>query len=430
MTATATATDAQLIVVGGSLGGLMAANVLHRAGWRVTVLEKAAGSLDGRGAGIVTHSGLRTALRAAGVRVDDDLGENLGVRVAARVALAADGTVQARTEHQQVLTSWSRLYALLIDALPAGCLQCASAVAAVAQTADGAQVVCDDGRVFTGALVIASDGIRSTVRTQLAPQARAGYAGYVGWRGVTDEAALSAHTRATLFDHFGFGLAPAEQMIGYPVAGTGNSTVPGERRYNFVWYRPADEKHELARLLTDADGVLHPHGIPPHKVDPREVAGMREAAHALLAPQWAEVVDRCAQPFLQPIHDLVSERIAFGRVALMGDAAFVARPHVGMGVTKAGEDALALAAALARHGATAQALQAYEAVRLASGRAVVERGRRLGAYLEARAHGQSAQRNAIEVLNETAVDLADGGATPCTGSFLPSPIDRAVAHST
>ena len=418
--------DAQIIVVGGSLGGLMAAGVLHRAGWRVTVLEKAAGSLDGRGAGIVTHRGLFDALRAAGARVDD----TLGVRVASRVALAADGTVEARTEHAQVLTSWSRLYALLCDALPAGCLRSGSAVAAVAQDAGGVQVTCDDGRVFAGALVIASDGIRSTVRAQLAPQARAEYAGYVAWRGVTDEAVLSAHTRATLFDHFGFGLPPGEQMIGYPVAGPGNSTAPGERRYNFVWYRPADEKHELARLLTDADGVLHPHGIPPHKVDPREAAGMREAAHALLAPQWAEVVDRCAQPFLQPIHDLVSERIAFGRVALMGDAAFVARPHVGMGVTKAGADALALTDALARHGATAQALQAYEAARLASGRAVVERGRQLGAYLEARAHGQAAQRSAIEVLNETAVDLADGGATPGTASFLPSPIDRAVAHST
>ncbi len=426
--------DAHILVVGGSLGGLMAANVLHRAGWRVSVLEKAAGSLDGRGAGIVTHRALLGALRAAGVQVD----ATLGVRVATRVALAADGTVQARTERPQVLTSWSRLYALLRDALPAGCLHGASAVASVAQDADGVQVTCDDGRVFAGALVIASDGIRSTVRAQFAPQARAGYAGYVAWRGVTDEAALSAHTRATLFEHFGFGLPPGEQMIGYPVAGPGNSsasgpgnsTAPGERRYNFVWYRPADEQCELPRLLTDADGVLHAHGIAPHKVHPREVAAMREAAHALLAPQWAEVVDRCEQPFLQPIYDLASERIAFGRVALMGDAAFVARPHAGMGVTKAGEDALALADALSRHGATAQALQVYQAARLASGRAVVERGRRLGAYLEARANGQPAQRSAIEVLNETAVDLADGCEPAVAASFPPPQIDRAIAHPT
>jgi 2-polyprenyl-6-methoxyphenol hydroxylase-like FAD-dependent oxidoreductase len=102
-------------------------------------------------------------------------------------------------------------------------------------------------------------------------------------------------------------------------------------------------------------------------------------------------------------------------VALMGDAAFVARPHVGMGVTKAGEDALALAEAVARHGATPAALLAYEAMRLAPGHAVVERGRRLGAYLQARAQdaGQPAHdrtrcasRDALSVLRDTAIDLS------------------------
>ena len=47
--------SSHVLVAGGSLGGLMAANMLHRAGHKVTVLEKAMGSLDGRGAGIVTH---------------------------------------------------------------------------------------------------------------------------------------------------------------------------------------------------------------------------------------------------------------------------------------------------------------------------------------------------------------------------------------
>lgn len=410
-------TGARILVVGGSLGGLMAANVLHRAGWRVTLLEKAAGSLDGRGAGIVTHSGLMTALRAAGVSVDD----SLGVHVASRVALAADGEREAWADYPQLLTSWSRLYALLAAALPAYCLQRGCAVTAVQERADGVHAMCEDGRVFSAELLVASDGIRSTLRQQLAPVVRVEYAGYVAWRGVTDEAALSGGTRATLFEHFGFGLPAGEQIIGYPVAGLGNSTAPGQRRYNFVWYRPAHEANELPRLLTDADGVLHAQGIAPHKVHADEVARMRAAAHALLAPQWAEVLDRCEQPFLQPIHDLQSERIAFGRVALMGDAAFVARPHVGMGVTKAGEDALALADALARCGATPRAWQDYESQRLAPGRAVVERGRRLGAYLQARAHGRAAQRDPSDVLNETAID-------PARPTASCKPINRAVAH--
>ena len=67
----------------------------------------------------------------------------------------------------------------------------------------------------------------------------------------------------------------------------------------------------------------------------------------MLAPQFDEMVSLCEQPFLQPIYDLEVPRMAFGRVALAGDAAFVARPHIGAGVAKAADDALALADALA-----------------------------------------------------------------------------------
>ena len=57
---------AKIIVVGGSLGGLLVANMLCRTGHEVTVLEKALVSLDGRGAGIVTHSLLVAAMERCG----------------------------------------------------------------------------------------------------------------------------------------------------------------------------------------------------------------------------------------------------------------------------------------------------------------------------------------------------------------------------
>lgn len=392
----------RILVVGGSLGGLFAANVLLRAGHDVQLLEKADASLDGRGAGIVTHRGLLDALRAAGAVVDD----TLGVPVTARVALDVDGSTVERIEHPQVLTSWSRLYALLRAALPAERHLGGHEAVEVTQAADGVQLRCRGGRSFDADLLVASDGIRSAVRGQLAPAVQPQYAGYIAWRGVCDEAVLSRHTRETLFDHFGFGLPDGEQIIGYPVAGAGNATQRGQRRYNFVWYRPAIDPDELRALMTDADGMHHPGGIAPNRVSWRQVARMREAARARLAPQWAEVIEKTAQPFLQPIHDLMSERIAFDRVALMGDAAFVARPHVGMGVTKAGDDALALARALASTDTVAAALQAYEAERLAPGRAVVERARRLGAYMQATATPGLVVRDTLGVLNETAIDLA------------------------
>lgn len=398
---------ARILIVGGSLGGLMAANLLHRAGHQVQVLERSARSLDGRGAGIVTHASLLEALKACGTVLDD----TLGVPVAARVVLDVHGEAQCRWSYPQLLTSWGRLYALLRAALPDALHRFGAPVASVAQDGNAVAAQLVGGEELKADLLIACDGIRSTVRAQLAPAVQPVYAGYVAWRGVCDEASLSRHTRDTLFDHFGFGLPDGEQMIGYPVAGEDNRTEPGRRRWNFVWYRPAAAGAELEALMTDADGQHYPDGIAPQQVSWRQIAAMRQDARALLAPQFAEIVEKTAVPFLQPIYDLTSRQLAFGRIALLGDAAFVARPHVGMGVTKAADDAMTLAQALATGGAGAQALEEYERLRLAPSAVVVERGRQLGGYLEARQRG-TATRDAGSVMRQTAIDPSLFGTHP------------------
>jgi 2-polyprenyl-6-methoxyphenol hydroxylase-like FAD-dependent oxidoreductase len=391
-----------VIIVGGSLGGLMAANCLLRAGFKVLVLERSPVALDGRGAGIVTHSKLLSVLERCGVVVD----ESLGVKVDTRVVLAEDGAELARESYSQILTSWGRLYNLLMGALPTENYVLNAGVTQVASFGSHSVVRCTNGQTYNAALTIAADGIRSAVRAQLAPEIKPIYAGYVAWRGVCEEASLSTHTLQTLFAHFGFGLPDHEQMLGYPVAGPGNDTRVGKRCYNFVWYRPALGE-TLKHLMTDADGNEysneHGGGIPPQKVSWRELAAVREAAARLLAPQFAEILQKTAQPFLQPIFDLCSTKMAFDRVAIMGDAAFVARPHVGMGVTKAAEDADALTDAILAYGLGPQSVKAFEDARLKPATAVVERGRQLGAYME---HNADMARSAQKVMNETAVDLA------------------------
>ena len=203
------------------------------------------------------------------------------------------------------------------------------------------------------------------MRAQFLPRATPEYAGYLAWRGLADENAVSAETRRVLSDRMGFCLPPGEQMLTYLVAGRNNSTQPGERRFNFVWYRPAHEQTELRELFTDAQGRYYEQNIPPDRIRPQVIADMHATAARLLAPVFVDVIKATSEPLFQPIYDLQSADLAFGRVALLGDAAFVARPHVGLGVTKAAGDAALLADALAAQaGDVPGALQTYAAKRL------------------------------------------------------------------
>lgn len=398
----------QAIVIGGSMGGLFAANLLYRAGWDVHVYERGAEELEGRGAGIVTHPELLDSLAAAGVRVDD----SIGVRVHERVALNRDGSIAARTRQPQILTAWARLYHVLRAAFPAERYHGGMQFASFEQDASGVTAVFANGRQVHAHVLIAADGFRSTVRALLLPQARPRYSGYVAWRGLVEESALSERIRKDVFPYFAFGLPPREQFVGYPVAGSNHATEPGQRRYNFVWYRPAAEHAQLQDLLTDASGKVWTDGIPPPLIRPAVLQQARQAAREVLAPQLAELVASTQGLFFQPIFDLESDALAFGRVCLLGDAAFVARPHCGMGVTKAAGDARELAAALEQAKDVAAGLKQYERRRLEFGRFIVGHARALGAYMEAQLSSAQDRANAElhrsvqAVMRDTAVSPA------------------------
>ena len=95
----------RVLVAGGSLGGLFAANLLHRAGWDVQVFEHSREDLVGRGAGIITHPELFECLARIGIALD----ESFGVDIPERVAFARSGEAIGTVPIRQCLTTWGRL---------------------------------------------------------------------------------------------------------------------------------------------------------------------------------------------------------------------------------------------------------------------------------------------------------------------------------
>jgi 2-polyprenyl-6-methoxyphenol hydroxylase-like FAD-dependent oxidoreductase len=386
------------LIVGGSMSGLFAGLLLRQRGFEVDIYERVESELSGRGAGIVAQPVVHRTLRGLGVDTTD-----LGVEATTRRILDARGRTVCELEVPQTLTAWERLYRVLQDAFPSERYHRGLGVTGFEPSGHSVAAQFSDGSRREADLLVGADGIRSTVRQQALPDLSPLYAGYVAWRVLLPEQVVPSD----LFMAMTFCLPPGEQFLGYPVAGPDNDLRPGHRRYNVVWYRPADEATELKSLLTDESGVTHAISIPPPLIRRQAIAEMRAAGERLVAPQFLPVLRLMDEPILQPIYDLETPRMAFGRVAIVGDAAFVARPHVAAGVSKAADDAATLAE-VAGEGEIEPALLRFEAKRLPVGRRIIERARHLGAYLQATRTQEEQARagrhsNAQAVIAETAV---------------------------
>src|SRR5450759_2674461 len=268
----------------------------------------------------------------------------LGVHITTRKILDAQGRLTEEVQCQQVLTAWERVYRLLRDAFPPERYHRGRGLVGFESGANSVLARFSDGETIEADLLVGADGTRSTVRQQALPTAMPLYAGYCAWSAMIAENAIPRDTHRDLFEYMTFTLPPGEQLLGYPVAG----------------------------------------------------------------PQFRQIVRLIEEPILQPIYDLESPRMAFGRVAILGDAAFVARPHVAAGVSKAADDAAALVEALAAEPDVPAALKRYEAARFRENTLIIERARHLGAYLQATQTQEERARAGLHstagaVIAETAV---------------------------
>src|SRR4029079_10659289 len=171
----------------------------------------------------------------------------------------------------------------------------------VDQDERGVRVQFSGGRVEHADILVGGDGIRSSVRGQMAPEVQPVYAGYYIWRGAPNEADLSERTRREIYPYFTFFLPPRQEVITYPIAGFDDDLTPGKRRFNFIWYRVADAA-TLRDMNVDENGVPHEYSVPPPLIRKDLIAELHKEARAILPAPLLDALMAIKQLFITPIY--------------------------------------------------------------------------------------------------------------------------------
>ncbi len=369
-------TGNRAIVIGGSLGGLFTGIMLRSIGWDVDIYERSDRTLDSRGGGVVLQSDVVEAFQRAGIST-----QSLGVAAHERYYLNSDGSVDEPMPMRQMLTSWNLLYSSMHRHFPSERYHYGKRLVNIEQNEEQVTAIFTDGTQDTADLLIGADGPNSTVRQQFLPDAHYRYAGYVAYRGLVNENELDSEAAALFTERFVFYQFPNSHILQYVIPGDRESLIPGQRRFNWVWYVNYDETTELPRILTDKNGKRRDYSIPPGAIAPSVEQEMRLYADTVLAPPFQKLVAATPEPFVQAILDLGVPQMTSGRVALVGDAAFIPRPHTAASTAKAAANAIFLAEALVKYDRDViKALSAWQPSQLAYGRQLMASGKQMGDF--------------------------------------------------
>ncbi|KAI0195005.1 FAD binding domain-containing protein [Astrocystis sublimbata] len=181
----------------------------------------------------------------------------------------------------------------------------------------------EKGSISSG-LVIAADGVHSTVRQLLGVSVRQEYAGYIGWRGTVPERLLEPSTVEYFLDRLNFSVLKGMYFISY--------------------FIPTESGHIEPAIFTDVNGKLHPNTVPRGLVNPNVwVAQTARYLPQMTAP-LADVISKTPKPFITKVGEAQCRAGSFydGHLMLIGDAFTGFRSHLGMASEQAARHCLAV----------------------------------------------------------------------------------------
>jgi 2-polyprenyl-6-methoxyphenol hydroxylase-like FAD-dependent oxidoreductase len=351
-------------VVGGSLSGLCAGLALVRAGWQVTIIERAAGEPPG-GAGLGLDRGL--------------LSQVTGV----------DATAVPVITGNRDSAAWGLVRQFLIDVVQrtAGIRFTESVTVTGVREPDGPDQVLDStAGPFTADVIVGADGVYSLTRRFVAPeQPAASYAGYMLWRGLVSEAQVPAG-----LGRHGSNLeiyaAPGAQLVVYCVPGSDGRTDRGHRRVSYAWYDGS--RTDLLRETGCIQGDAVVATLRADQLSAALITELDRFAQQHWPAPWGQCISwglTHGQVFGTPVAEYLPPRLVRNRVALAGDAAHVASPMTGAGFQNALLDVAALTACLDDTASVPAGLVRYERERLSQVRQLVSSGMSWGrSYLSSR----------------------------------------------
>ena len=363
----------KVLIAGGSIGGLTTAVLLRDLGYDVHVYERASAALQERGTGIVVLPITEKYFTEKG---DDG---RVSLELTDWSYVDASGQVLSSDTDRFRFSGWATVYRALLESFDADRYHLNSEMIGFDQSADGVTLKLGNGKEVEGDMLVCADGLSSTARGILLPEAQPSYAGYVAWRSVSHEFLLDPDSRAALRDAMLYQILDHSHILVYAIPSENGNVTPGQRVINAVWYLNYPNDGTFAELMTDRHGRRRSGTMPPGTVRKEFLDEMMHAADTTLAPAIRDVVVNCPEPLIQAIFDLEVPQMVFGRVAILGDAAFGLRPHVAAGQAKACADAWALRDALveANHDLDT-ALSLWEPRQLALGQAAVAKTRAMG----------------------------------------------------
>ncbi|KAH8722880.1 hypothetical protein GQ44DRAFT_657800 [Phaeosphaeriaceae sp. PMI808] len=348
----------QVVIVGGSLAGLMNAIVLQDLGHDVYVLEKSSeDSLRSQAAGLSAGPDVQRLIKEYMKPTKEYAKIATAVEV---VDLEGNVINPIPSKDPYHLTTWSLLYNLFKSHLlapgstkPAARYETGKTVSAVEPEGDALVVSftgsgTQDVHKLRADLVIAADGAHSTIRASIFPDVTPRYAGFITWRGAVPASEISPASRKAMEGRLLIFRTEDGYTLSYHVPAENGSMELEDSQFIWVWYNKlGEDTAEFNQTFTDSSGRRHYTTVPRGKVNPEAWADRQSRGTAISIP-FAEMIAKTTDPFVSAIRDSSAPQCVArdGKLLLTGDAFTLFRPHTGSSTNQAARQALELAEVL------------------------------------------------------------------------------------